>query len=146
MALGMTFSAFEGDPLQSFAAGGMFLFLSVLMICIFSFISIAVWTDARRREREAYYKSEMLKKIAETGGGSNPALEYLRERERIAEKKRIAGFKIGGLVNIAVGIGVMILLYGLVRPAPVYLSGVIPLLIGVALLVCGYWMGPKAED
>ena len=122
-----------------------FLFLAVAAIALFGFLSVATWTGTRFAEREAYYKSEMLKKIAETGGGSNPALEYLRERERIAEKKRIAGFKIGGLVNIAVGIGVMILLYGLVKNAPVYLSGTIPLLIGVALLMCGYWMGPKAE-
>jgi hypothetical protein len=132
--------------ITAYSGAAMFLFLAVAAIALFGFLSVATWTGTQYAEREAYYKAEMLKKIAEIGGESNPALEYLREQERIAEKKRIAGFKIGGLVNIAVGIGVMILLYGLVRPAPVYLSGVIPLLIGVALLVCGYWMGPKAED
>jgi hypothetical protein len=39
----------------------------------------------------------------------------------------------------------MILLHGLVRATGVYLVGVIPSLIGVALLMYGYWLGPKAE-
>ena len=123
----------------------IFLFLAVASIAVFGFLSVATWTGTRYAEREAYYKAEMLKKIAEIGGERNPALEYLREQERIAEAKRIAGFRVGGLVNIAVGIGVMILLYGLVKSVPVYLCGTIPLLIGVALLVYGYWMAPKVE-
>ena len=123
----------------------LYLFLAVGAIALFGFLSVATWTGTQYAEREAYYKAEMLKKIAEIGGESNPALEYLREQERIAEAKRITGFKVGGVVNIAVGIGLMILLGGLVHPAPVYLCGTIPLLIGVALLVYGYWMAPKAE-
>ena len=45
------------------------------------------------------------------------------------------GLQLGGLVATAVGIGVMALLRGLVHDEPVYLAGVIPLLIGVALLL-----------
>ncbi len=41
---------------------------------------MASWSDARRKEREACYKSKALKKIAETqGGGGSTALEYLPE-------------------------------------------------------------------
>jgi hypothetical protein len=123
----------------------LFLFLAIATIAVFAFLSVATWTGTRFAEREAYYKAEMLKKIAEVGGERNPALEYLREQERIAAVKRIAGFKVGGLVNIAVGVGLMIFLHELVHPAPVYLSGMIPLLIGVALLVYGVWMAPKVE-
>lgn len=123
----------------------LYLFLAVAAIALFGFLSVATWTGTQQAEREAYYKAEMLKKIAEVGGTDNPAIEYLREQERIAEGKRIGGFKIGGLVNIAIGVGLMIMLHGLVRPAPVYLCGYIPLFIGIALLLYGYWLGPKAE-
>ena len=37
-------------------------------IALFSFLAVASWSDARRKEREAYYRSETLKKIAESSG------------------------------------------------------------------------------
>jgi len=120
-----------------------FMFLAVGAIALFTFLSIATWAGTRQAEREAYYKAEMMKKIAEVGGDQSPALEYLREQERIAARKRLAGFKLGGLVNIGIGLGLMILLRGLVHGTPVYLSGTIPLLIGAALLVYAFWFTPK---
>jgi hypothetical protein len=122
----------------------MFLFLAVAAIALFGFLSVATWTGTQYAEREAYYKAEMMKKIAEIGGEKNPALEYLREQGRIAEAKRMEGFKVGGLVNIAVGIGLMVMLFGM-HVGRAYLAGAIPLLVGVALMVYGYGMGPKAE-
>ena len=58
----------ENSDFRGVAAGAMFLFLSVMMVSIFSFVSIAVWTDARRKEREAYYKSESMRRVAEIPG------------------------------------------------------------------------------
>ena len=43
-------------------AAYVYLFLSVGAVGMFSFIAVASWADARRKEREAYYKSETLKK------------------------------------------------------------------------------------
>jgi uncharacterized membrane protein (GlpM family) len=53
--------------------------------------------------------------------------------------------KIGGLVTTAVGIGVMALLRGLEHDDPVYLAGLIPLLIGVALLIYPFLLAPKEQ-
>ena len=123
----------------------------VAIIGIFSFFSVAAWSDARRKEREAYYHGETLKKIAEAQGpGANAALEFLRgqEKQRDEEKKTSVrrsreGTKMGGLVNIAVGVALMIFLHEIARSEPVYLAGLIPLLIGVALIVYVYFMAPK---
>ncbi len=53
---------------------------SVGLIALFTFLSIAAWTSARRKERDAYYKSEAIKKIAEMQGAtSEPVLQILRE-------------------------------------------------------------------
>jgi uncharacterized membrane protein (GlpM family) len=57
---------------------------------------------------------------------------------------RVQGLQLGGLVTTAVGLGVMVLLRGLVRDEPVYLAGLIPLLVGVALLVYVFALAPKA--
>ena len=53
---------------------------SVGLIALFTFLSVAAWTSARRKEREAYYKSEAIKKIAEMQGTTpEPVLQVLRE-------------------------------------------------------------------
>jgi nucleoside recognition membrane protein YjiH len=129
----------------------LFLFLSVGSIALFSFVAVAAWSDARRREREAYYKSETLKKIAEMqGAGASSAIEFLREEalrraeeKKNAERHRREGIKLGGLVTTAVGIALMIFLRAIVDDEPVYLVGLIPGLIGLALLAYGYPLAPK---
>jgi hypothetical protein len=122
---------------------GVFLFLAIGAIALFTFLSVATSAGTRQAERESYYKAEMMKRIAEIGGDRNPALEYLREQERIAEGKRIGGIKLGGLINVGVGIGIMIFLKALIPWKPIYLTGAIVLLVGVALLIYGVWIAPK---
>src|SRR6185436_7506723 len=52
----------------------------VAAIAFFTFLSVSAWSTARRREREAYYKSEAIKKIAEMQGATpEPVLQVLRE-------------------------------------------------------------------
>jgi hypothetical protein len=114
-------------------------------IALFSFLGVASWSEARRKEREAYYMSETLKKIAESSGeGATSALELLREKQRYHVKNRLEGMKLGGLITAAVGIGVMALLHGIANEdGPVYLVGLIPLLIGLALSVYAFVLVPK---
>jgi peptidoglycan/LPS O-acetylase OafA/YrhL len=139
------------DDFRGVAAGGLFLFLSVLMVSIFSFVSIAVWTDARRKEREAYYKAESLRRLAEMpGDGAKYVIELMREEElgrraeaHAKEIKQGEGMKIGGLINIAVGVALMALIAGTSNDHFAYLVGLFPGLIGVALLVYALFLGPK---
>jgi hypothetical protein len=128
--------------MQDPAGVAVFVFLAIGAIALFTFLSVATFTGTRQAEREAYYKSEMMKKIAEVGGDRNPALDYLREQERLKAAKRLGGMKLGGLINVGVGLGLMIFLHGLVRDEPVYLVGVIPMFVGLALLAYGYWLAP----
>jgi hypothetical protein len=117
-------------------------------IALFSFLAVASWSDARRREREAYYKNETLKKIAESSGeGARAAIELLREQEKSTVKRRLEGMKLGGLITAVVGIGVMVLLHGIANDeGPVYLVGLIPLLIGLALLTYTFLLAPKQVE
>jgi hypothetical protein len=123
----------------------VFVFLAIGAIALFTFLSVATWAGTRQAEREAYYKADMMKKIAELGGERNPALEYLREQERIKAAKQLAGIKLGGLINIAVGLGLIPLLAWLVPGKALGAVGLIPLFIGVAMLVYAFWLAPKSE-
>lgn len=110
------------------------VFLPVTMIAAFAFTSVASWADARRREREAFYRSETLKRIAESSsGGAEAALAVIREQDRIAHRQRADGQRLGGMLCIAVAAGLMIFLWA-TAARPVYLVGLIPGLVGVALL------------
>ncbi len=132
----------ENDMLEN-PGVALFFFLAVGAIGLFTFLSVAAFAGTRQAEREAYYKSEMMKKIAEAGGTNNPALDYLREQERIKSAKRLGGLRLGGLINLGVGLGLMMLLRGLVTDVPVYLVGTIPIFIGLALLAYSYWLAPE---
>ena len=121
-------------------ASGVFVFLSVGAVALFSFVAVASWADARRKEREAYYRSETLKKVAESQGGA-ALLDLLRDEQRQAATRRREGLKLGGLVNIALGIGVMVALAQIQRG--VFLVGLIPALIGAALLGYAVFLYPR---
>jgi hypothetical protein len=119
-----------------------------------SFGAFISWTQTRRQEREAYYKAETLRRITETpGDGARAAIELLREDERIKAIKGREGLKIGGLINVGIGVGLMIFLRALLgggggsvttgATGSVYLCGLIPGLIGVAMLVYVYLLAPQ---
>ena len=115
------------------------LFLSVGAIGMWSFIAVAAWSDNRRREREAYYRSETLKRIAEIPAEHGLAL--LREDERNAMRRRRENLKVGGLAWAAAGTGVLVFLRSIAFG--VYLVGLIPLLVGAAVLAYAYLLAPK---
>jgi hypothetical protein len=114
-------------------------FLSVGAFGLFLFLAVASWSESHRREREAYYKSEAIRKLAAAPPEmAASVLDFLREMERNDRDRVRAQIKIGGLVTCGVGIGTMAFLAALIRDAPIYLSGLIPLLIGAALLAWSY--------
>jgi hypothetical protein len=121
---------------------GMWLFLSIGAVSLFAvFIPLVSWIEGRRKEREAFYKAETMRRLTEASAeGAKAALELMREEERLKRIKMVEGLKIGGLVNLAVGIGLGFMLRTLLGAGGPYLVGLIPGLIGVALLVYVFFM------
>ena len=112
----------------------------------FIMIIFAIWFGTRKNEREAFYRSENLRRITETSGeGALAAIALLREEEHLKRVKAREGMKPGGLICVAVGIAMIIFLRMLVHEEPVYLCGLIPGFVGVALLVYVYFMAPPVE-
>jgi ferric-dicitrate binding protein FerR (iron transport regulator) len=106
---------------------------------VFTFISIAVWSEARRKEREALYRSEALKKVAESSAaGGTAALDMMREYERADGRRRRESHKLGGLITIAVGFGLVVFMAPLGSKQPIFLVGAIPLFVGVVLVAYAY--------
>lgn len=119
-------------------------FLAATIVSVFSFISVVVWAENRRKEREAYYRSEVLKKLSDSQVvNPSPTMEVIREHERVATAKRREGYVLGGLINTGIGIGLGAFLKAVSSNTQVYFVGFIPLFIGLALLVYVYLLAPK---
>ncbi len=115
------------------------LLVTVPVVAAFMFVSIVVWAENRRRERESYYRHETYRKMMEVSGpGAQSVVDFMREEEAREARKRVEGMKFAGLILLAVGAGLMIFLRFLVPHPPVYLVGLIPLLIGVVMVVYGF--------
>ena len=119
----------------------IFSFLSVAVVSIFTMTSVAVWSANRRREREAFYRHEMLKKLSEMqGAGAEKVIEVMQVQDRSLARRVREAVKLAGLVATAVGAGLLIMMQGLDKAGPV---GFIPLVLGLALIIYGFVLAPK---
>ena len=119
-----------------FGSFGLWAFLSVGAVALFGiFLPITTWLESRRKEREAFYKAETLRRVSEASGDAGKSsIEFLREQNRVIQYRTIEGLKIGGVIMVGVGLGVLILLWFLTGPA-VATCGLVPLFIGLAMLI-----------
>jgi len=138
---------FGNDEIFTNPAMGMWMFLSIGAVALFVvFIPLVSWIDSRRKEREAFYKADTMRRLAESSGeGARAAIEMLREEDRLKRIKTREGMKIGGVINIAVGLALMIFLHALETREPAYLCGLIPTMIGVAMLVYVFLLSKPVE-
>ena len=131
-----------GNNVQTLAI----MFPVAIILIVFAFVSVLHWIDSQRKERDAFYKAETIRRVTEASGeGATAALELMKADERIKQIKTREGMKIGGLINIGVGVGVMIFLHELLPGTAIYLSGSIPALIGVGLLVYVFLLAAPIE-
>lgn len=136
-----------GDEIFSNPANGLWIFLSIGAVALFVvFIPVVTWIDSRRKEREAYYKADTMRRLTESSGeGAKAAIELLREEGRQKLIKMHEGLKIGGVINLGVGLALIIFLRALVGPEPVYLCGLIPGFIGIGMLVYVFFLAAPAQ-
>ena len=118
----------------------------VAIISVFTMIIFAIRFGTQRKEREAFYRAENLRRITESSGEcAKAAIDLLKEEERLKRIKDREGMKIGGLVCVGVGIALLIFLQALIHDEPVYLCGLIPGFVGVALLSYVFFMAGPVE-
>jgi hypothetical protein len=134
---------------EVFGNFGMWAFLACGAVSLFGILVPTVtWMDSRRKEREAFYKAETFRRITESSTeGAKMAIELLREESRMERMKHRQGILLGGIISVGVGVGLVIFL--MARPGNEAgrgnLVGLIPALVGVAMLIYGFFMAPPIE-
>jgi len=117
---------------------------TLIPIAGIAFVTIVVWLDTRRKERETVHRAELLRKIAETqGDGADKVLDMIREQEYQAQVRRREGIKLGGLITLAAGIGLGVFLGLIERHDQVWAVGLIPVLVGAAMMIYVILLSPK---
>ena len=138
-----------GPDSEVFSNSGMWLFLSVGAVSLFAvFIPLVSWIESRRKEREAFYKAESVRRVAEaTGEGAKAAIALMREEERLKRIRTLEGLKIGGVINLCVGVALVIFLRALLGAGSgsPYLCGLIPGFIGIGMLAYAMFLAAPVE-
>lgn len=125
-------------------SAAMFMFLSVVVTAGLSFLAVIIWITQRQKEREAYYRSETIKKVAESSSSSSAAaLEYLRESERVANRRIHQGLTLGGLLAMAVGFSLLVFLFMSMPKDNLHFVALIPIVVGATLFLYTRYMAPK---
>ncbi|MGE5531594.1 MAG: hypothetical protein ACM3VW_05715 [Bacteroidota bacterium] len=115
-------------------------------VAVFGYAAVQVWAESRRKEREAFYRSETLRRYTE---GNQPEMlaRFLAEEKAARQEMRVQqreSLRLGGLVTMMAGIGLGAMLAGIASQQRYYLVGLVPFLVGLAILVYVYLLAPKA--
>lgn len=108
--------------------------IAIIVTASLAFVSVVIWLENRAKEREAHYRNEMARRIAEAENPA-PLLDYVREIERVDAARVRNKARVGGLITLAVGVALTIALHQMAPGTAAYLVGLLPLLVGVVLLI-----------
>ena len=116
----------------------------VAIVSVFTFVAIAAWSDNRRKERETFHLHETYRRMLEQPGkGAEEVLALMRQQEAREAESRIEGMKLGGLITMAVGVGLFFLLRGIEPKANLWGVAAIPFLIGLVLAAYAFFLAPR---
>ena len=102
---------------------------------VFAFVSVLVYSENRRKEREAFYRAEVHKRVLEQPGGGADQLRSLMLVEEAARARQTRdSIFTWGLVTTAVGIAMLILQRG-GGAWTLWKIGYVPLSAGIAMIV-----------
>jgi uncharacterized membrane protein YeaQ/YmgE (transglycosylase-associated protein family) len=109
-------------------------------VVFFAFLSVVGWAQQKRREREAFYRHEVLKKLIEQGGaGGQQVSEMMRKEVELRGRQRKEARILSGLITAVIGVSLMILLYVLVPGQGVWTTGLIPFSVGTVILLFAFF-------
>ena len=129
----------------------MFLFLAAGSVALFAFLSVAHWVSTHSAERMALERMALFRKLAETPvDAAAIVLAQLREddarrehQERIKAQRNRRDSRQGGLVVLAVGIGLSIFLKAVAPEDAVWTLGIMLMLIGIVLVSFTFFRQPE---
>jgi hypothetical protein len=108
----------------------------------FTLAVLTLWLEHQARQREANFRQETYRKMLEQPGGSVEAVRVLlREDEARRREEQAANARLGGMLAMATGVGISVVLYAITPAKRVFLVGLIPVLVGLVLFAQSLFIG-----
>lgn len=118
------------------------LFLAAATVASLTFITIVVWAESRRKERQEFYRFEFRKRLVEAGKMDTTSFASLMryEHELKAQQGR-QKLLVAAFVILGIGAGTCAGLQFI--DGSVWMVGLIPGSMGLSMLVYGLLFAPK---
>lgn len=129
---------------MEFSNAMFWLFLAATVVASLTFVTVIVWAEARRKERQEFYRFEFRKRLVEAGKMDAASFASLVRYEhelvmrQSREKVLVAAFVIGGI-----GVGTCIGLQFVGNS--IWMVGLIPVSLGLSMLVYGLFFAAKPD-
>lgn len=120
------------------------LFLAATVVASLAFVSIVVWSENRRKEREVYYRFEFRKRLVEAGKMDAASVASMaRYEHEFGLQQSRQKLVVAASVFVGVGVGSCIGLMFLGNS--VWMLGFIPVSIGLSMLTFGFLFAAKPK-
>ncbi len=120
------------------------IFLAAATVATLTFVTIVVWAESRRKERQEFYKFEFRKRLVETGKMDAAAFTSLVQYEHELGLQQVRQkLTVAALVFVGTGVGTCIGLQFI--SGSVWMVGFIPLSIGLCMLAYGVLFADKLK-
>jgi hypothetical protein len=131
----------------------IFFFLAAASIAFFSVRIATHWIDTRAAERRTRDRLALLRKLVDSPAESTRVVSELLREEDMREERRVRRKRQkarrddmqGGLMVVASGIGVSIMLAAIV-PRPIWTVGLILVFVGVIVFSFAYFTEDQREE
>jgi hypothetical protein len=118
----------------------------ISIVAVFGWLAVHEWVESRRKEREEFYRSETMRRFSESNQ-PDMLTRFLAEEKAARHELRVQQretLRLAGLVTMMAGIGVGVMVAGIAPQERYYLFGLLPVLVGMALLIYVYLLAPQA--
>ena len=118
------------------------------LIGAFSMISVIVWAESRRKERESFHQHQTYQKMLDSSSSADTVVAFIQDQEdrqrRDQEREKIRGLRMGGVITAAVGVSLTAFLFFIAPGVPVYLVGL--MVLGPGLVLCYFGFSASPAD
>ena len=119
----------------------LLILLVALSVPLLSFLAVVTWVHERRKEREAYYLSETIKKLADSTT-TTPA-DYLRNYELARSRRFREGIRLTGFIGSFAATGLVIAVWAIDPGGKGHFVALIPLFACVSLFVYAHFLARR---
>ncbi len=125
-------------------SAAFWLFLAATVVASLTFVTIVVWAENRRKERQEFYRFEFRRRMVESGKMDAESFASLvRYEHDLGLRQARQKLLVAGFIILGTGVGMCVGLQFI--NDSIWRLGLIPLSIGLSMLAYGFLFAGKTN-